>query len=273
MTAYTDALARVLVHEGGKVDDPRDPGGRTNQGVIQRVYNAWRERKGLATRDVYLMTNAERDDIYRAQYWDAIKGDKLPVGVSYVVFDGAVNSGPKQSIKWLQRALGIAADGVIGEVTMAALANDADNDKLIAAIADRRLAFLKALKTFPRFGKGWVRRVDGVLAAGQAMASGSIAPPAHFFEGGNAKANIDDAKKPLPKGAADAAAGGGAGVGLALGGIKDQLEPYTSASRYIEMAVIGLIIAAGAISVGALVYRMWAAKQKAKLADALDVAL
>lgn len=271
MSVYADALSRVLVHEGGKVDDPKDLGGPTNQGVIQRVYDGYRARKDQPKRDVYLMTDAERDEIYKAQYWTAIKGDKLPVGVSYVVFDGAVNSGPKQSIKWLQRALGIAADGVIGEVTMAALANDDDNDALIARICDRRLAFLKALKTFSRFGRGWTRRVDGVLAAGQAMASGSIAPPAHFFEGGNVKASIDDAKKAPPKGAADAAAGGGAGVGLALGALKDQLEPYTSVSRYIEMAVIALIVVAGAISVGALVYRILAARKKTELSDALDV--
>lgn len=271
MTAFSDAMPRVLVHEGGKVDDPHDPGGRTNEGVIQRVYDGFRVRKGLPKRDVYLMTDAERDEIYRAQYWNAIKGDSLPVGVSYVVFDGAVNSGPKQSIKWLQRALGIAADGVIGEVTLAAVADDDDNDALITRICARRMAFLKALRTFARFGRGWTNRVDGVMAAGQAMASGSIAPPAHFFAGGNVKADIEDAKKAPPKGAADAAAGGGAGVGLALGGLKDQLEPYTSVSRYIEIAVIVLIVAAGTISVGALIYRVLAARKKAELTDALDV--
>lgn len=274
MTAFSDALSRVLVHEGGYVNHPADPGGATNFGVTQRVYDAYRLRKGRTAQPVKSITKAEVDEIYRSQYWDAIKGDKLPPGVSYVVMDGAVNSGSKQSIKWLQRALDVPADGVLGEVTLAALAASNDHDKLVDAICDRRMAFLRALKTFPTFGRGWTRRVDEVRAAGKAMAAGSsgvTVQPAAFVANGNAKASIEDAKKAPPKGAADAAAGGGAGVGLALGALKDQLEPYTSVSRYIQIAVIALIVVAGAISVGALLYRVIAARKKAELSDALDV--
>ena len=118
---FRDALARVLVHEGGKVDHPADPGGRTNKGVTQRVYNAWRTKSYLPLRDVYLISDLEVEAIYRFQYWDAIKGDQLPPGIGYVVLDGAVNSGPKQSAKWLQRALGFEpsqVDGMIGSVTL-----------------------------------------------------------------------------------------------------------------------------------------------------------
>lgn len=119
MSEFDRCMTKLLVHEGGKADNPKDPGGRTNQGVIQRTYDAWRRRKGLPVRDVYLMTASERDEIYRTQYWDAIKADELPPGVSYVVFDGSVNSGVSQSVKWLQRALGAVytgkVDGVIGD--------------------------------------------------------------------------------------------------------------------------------------------------------------
>lgn len=97
----------------------------------------------MQPRSVQKLTAPERDAIYRRQYWDAIKGDKLPAGVDYVVFDGAVNSGPKQSIKWLQRALGSAyrgqIDGVIGLATFAALEATEDHDALIDRICDRRM--------------------------------------------------------------------------------------------------------------------------------------
>lgn len=119
---FDRALPHVLVHEGGKVDHPKDPGGRTNKGVTQRVYNAWRSKSNLPPRDVYLIADMEVAAIYRFQYWDAIMGDRLPEGVGYVVFDGAVNSGPKQSIKWLQRALSSLytgkVDGVMGALTL-----------------------------------------------------------------------------------------------------------------------------------------------------------
>lgn len=98
---YSDALSRVLVHEAGYVNDPRDPGGATMKGVTQRTYDGYRKRNGLALRPVRQITPTEVGEIYRRSYWAAIHGDTLPAGVDYVVFDGAVNSGPSQSIKWL----------------------------------------------------------------------------------------------------------------------------------------------------------------------------
>src|SRR5687767_11276425 len=80
MTAsgFARAMPRVLAHEGGKVNHPKDPGGRTNCGITQRVYDAWRVRNDLAPRDVYAMEARERDAIYRGQYWNTIRGDELP---------------------------------------------------------------------------------------------------------------------------------------------------------------------------------------------------
>src|ERR1700722_18553072 len=96
---FTQALSQVLRHEGGVCDDPRDPGGRTNCGITQANYDVYRKSKGLPPHDVYLMADNERDDIYRTRYWDAVRGDQLPSGLDYVVFDGAVNSGVAQSVK------------------------------------------------------------------------------------------------------------------------------------------------------------------------------
>ena len=109
---------------------PKDPGGRTNQGVTQRTYDAWRRSQGLPTRDVYLMADAERDAIYKGEYWTPVRGDDLPVGLDFCVFDAAVNSGVGQAGVWLQNALGDhyagTVDGVIGAKTMQAVADYGD---------------------------------------------------------------------------------------------------------------------------------------------------
>lgn len=274
---FERALPRVLIHEGGKVDDPRDPGGRTNQGVIQRVYDSYRRGKKLSPRDVYLMSSAERDEIYRAQYWDAISGDKLPPGIDYVVFDGAVNSGPRQSVKWLQRALGDLytgkVDGVIGVMTLNAAASYPNHDKLAALIIERRLKFLKALKTWKTFGRGWSSRVMDVLKTGQAWAMGDVGPLVEYRPEGDAKAKIEDAKTPPTKGPGDAATGGGivtGGLGGALDQVKDQLGPYAASLPWVKSVVVAIILIGGLMAVGGLGWRWWATRQKAALDDALD---
>jgi lysozyme family protein len=128
---------------------------------------------GLPARDVFSMTDSELQSIYRNQYWNAVKGDRLPLGIDFVVFDGSVNSGPRQSVIWLQRALGdVKVDGMIGEATIGAIVAHPNHDALVADICDQRMKFLKALRTWRTFGKGWTRRVDDVKRAGQAWASG-----------------------------------------------------------------------------------------------------
>lgn len=273
---FLRALPHVLAHEGGKVDHPKDPGGRTNMGVTQRVYNAWRSKQNLPMRDVYLIDMIEVEAIYRFQYWDAVKGDLLPEGVGYVLFDGAVNSGPKQSIKWLQRALGSiytgSIDGVMGTLTLDAVTAYEDADELIERIIDRREAFLKALKTWPTFGRGWGRRIAAVEATGQAWASGSVGPDP-VFVGGNEKAPIQDAKTAPAKGVADGATGGGlsaGGVAVAINQAQEQLTPYSAAGGWIETVVVILIIAGALLTVGGFAWRWYATRQKAELDDALD---
>lgn len=166
---FAASLALVLKHEGGFSNHPRDPGGATMQGVIQRVYDAYRKRRGLARQSVRWIDKDELHEIYKRQYWDEIKGDVLPKGVDYCVFDGAVNSGPRQSAKWLQRALGVKADGVIGMVTLGAVDAHKNRSALIAAICKRRMSFLQRLRHWITFGKGWTNRVRGVERAATAM--------------------------------------------------------------------------------------------------------
>lgn len=277
---FARSLSKVLVHEGGYSNLKADPGGATMKGVTQRVYDQYRRTNGLDPIPVKNISNGELQAIYKKNYWDQIKADKLAPGVSYVVFDGAVNSGVAQSVKWLQRALqamGLykgAIDGIIGQGTLLAAASVADNDQLIARICERRMAFLKALKTFKTFGKGWTSRVNGVRAVGQAWASGSVGPEVEYIVGGDAKAFISDAKAAPTMAVADGSTGGGIGTGglaVTLEQVRDQLAPYSYGSELIGKVVAGLIVTGAVLTVGGLAYRWWANRRKAERLDALDL--
>jgi len=150
-------LDQVLKYEGGRVDDPRDPGGRTAYGVTQRVYDAWRVKHGQPKVDVFNIARSEIEAIYRQEYWDKVRGDDLPAGVDLAVFDYAVNSGVSRAVKHLQAVVGVREDGEIGPATLQAV-----RAYVGLALCDRRLSFLKGLGTWATFGKGWGSRVADV---------------------------------------------------------------------------------------------------------------
>lgn len=150
-------LDQVLRYEGGKVDHPKDPGGRTAFGVTQKVYDAWRVKQGKPKDDVFNIARSEIEAIYRQEYWDRVRGDDLPAGLDLAVFDYAVNSGVSRAVRHLQGVVGVAQDGVIGPATLQAV-----RAYVALSLCDRRLAFLKGLATWVTFGKGWSSRVADV---------------------------------------------------------------------------------------------------------------
>jgi lysozyme family protein len=174
---FAAALALVLRDEGGYVDDPRDPGGATNMGITLRTLAAWRGTT-LPKSEVMNLTVAEAGKIYKARYWDAIRGDDLPVGLDYAVFDYAVNSGPGAAASALQRVLSVPMDGVIGPVTLAAASKSPTT--AILMLCANRLQFLEGLSTWGAFGNGWSARVSRVKAAALAMVTASPAAPVPY---------------------------------------------------------------------------------------------
>ncbi len=165
---FADCVARVLKSEGGNDDDPRDPGGRTSRGILQREWNEWlRTHPGLPA-DVFDAPQDEIVAIYHEKYWNVLSCADLPAGVDYAVFDYGVNSGNDRSAKALQSFAGVEADGQIGPKTIEATAS-LDPTTLVNQICTQRLAFLRALDTWPTFGKGWTARVQGVRTAALAM--------------------------------------------------------------------------------------------------------
>ena len=175
------AIALILHHEGGLADHPADPGGITNRGVTIHTAKALgidKDGDGDTDRqDVMLLTEADAIRVFDFHYWDKVRADELPAGVDYCTADAAVNSGPRRGAIWLQRALGVKADGKVGPVTLAA-ARTADPHVTIDRMCDDRLAFLRRLSTWGTFGKGWTRRVEDVRREAKAMASPAPRPTA-----------------------------------------------------------------------------------------------
>lgn len=141
---YDFALNGLLKDEGGYTNHPSDPGGPTNFGITLADYKKYINKNGTAA-DVKDMTVAQAKSIYRKRYWDALDCDNLPSGVDYAIFDYGVNSGVGRARKINARFASIT-----------------DNVKRINAICDERMAFLRGLRTFPVFGRGWTTRVAGV---------------------------------------------------------------------------------------------------------------
>ena len=165
---FERSLALVLQHEGGYVNHPSDPGGRTNLGVTQRVWEDYVGHK-VDEAEMRSLTKEMVSPLYRKEYWDAVHGDKLPCGADYLAFDFAVNAGSFRCIKTIQRALNITADGVIGPVTVKAI-QDTNAEDFINNFSAAKESFYRGLTTFPTFGKGWLNRV----AEGKKNAEGML---------------------------------------------------------------------------------------------------
>ena len=157
---WPQCFALVLKNEGGYVDNPADPGGATNLGCTKAVWEQYIGRS-VTKDDIKALTPNDVMPLYKVKYWDTIKGDDLPEGVDYAVFDYAINSGPSRAAKALQSVLSITVDGQIGPATLRAL--ETSNPREVAtAVCEARLAFLQSLSTYATFGKGWSRRVSEV---------------------------------------------------------------------------------------------------------------
>lgn len=156
MSDFKTAMGIIFSHEGGYVNDPRDPGGETRYGISKRAY---------PNIDIRELKREDAAKIYKRDYWDKVRGDSLPFGVALAVFDFAVNAGVDRSIKLLQRCVDVKQDGKFGDVTLAAVLAH-NKHALMEELATGRIMYYSGLATFKTYGAGWTRRTVETLATG-----------------------------------------------------------------------------------------------------------
>lgn len=153
--SFDRAFEIVVGLEGGYVNDPVDPGGETKYGITRRDHPA---------EDIANLTLDRAKEIYRVGYWNPVHGNDLPWPLSLCVFDAAVNQGVVPAAKMLQRALGVAADGIIGRQTLLAAARGGQWH--VAKFMAIRAMRYQLTRNFERYGEGWLTRIFEVAMKG-----------------------------------------------------------------------------------------------------------
>jgi lysozyme family protein len=155
MSAFDDAFTALIGNEGGYSNNPADPGGETMWGITARVARGWGYQGAM--KDLPLETAKA---IARKFYWDPYQCDQFDPRVSFQIFDAAYNGG--HPAQWLQQAAGVAADGSIREITVAAV-RAADPLKIVILFNASRILYYTSLGTWESFGKGWSNRIANNL--------------------------------------------------------------------------------------------------------------
>lgn len=161
--SFERALPDILAYEGGAVDDPDDHGGRTNHGITQKTYSAWLAKQSRPDADVFDISSADVETIYKQEYWLAGHCNALPWPVSYVHFDSMVQHKPAVAKCMLQRAAGVMVDSIIGPQTMKACFDDPQ--RVAERLCDEREQLYRRLAERPgqqKFLKGWLSRLEKV---------------------------------------------------------------------------------------------------------------
>ena len=168
---FDTCFAKVIQSEGGYVWDKDDAGGETNLGVTIGAWGAYLGR-AIKSGEMKALTKGTVKPFYKQMYWDKVKGDDLPAGVDYAVFDFAVNAGVGRAAKFLQRSVGAVDDGVIGSGTLS-LVSKTHPTILLNNFADQKDRFYNGLAisnpSQQKFLKGWLARVDHVQDIAESM--------------------------------------------------------------------------------------------------------
>lgn len=158
-SVFEKSFQEVMLAEGGYVNNPKDPGGETCYGVSKRAY---------PNLDIKNLTLDDAKEIYRRDYWNKCGADKLPEGVAVMAADLAYNSGISRSIKLMQRTCGLPESGKLDPLTLGKI-ESSDIPEYMEKFKNVRMNFLRSLKTWSTFGRGWTNRVNKNYAFGVAI--------------------------------------------------------------------------------------------------------
>ena len=164
-----DIIERVLTFEGGFVNNPQDRGGPTNFGITAAVLGRVRNLGRPATAaEIQALTRDEAVAIYKASYIATPKFDQIADGnLRLIVVDSGVLHGTDRATRWLQTALAVAADGIIGTNTIAALNQAGVSSKAGQSVLAQRFKFIGNILTSNpsqvEFASGWLNRVADLL--------------------------------------------------------------------------------------------------------------
>ena len=168
MITFDEAFDRLISHEGGYSDDPRDSGNWT--GGAQGVGQLKGTKFGIAAcsygyLDIKNLSLEEAKAIYRRDFWEVCGAAHS--AIKFQLFDASVNHGRGNAIRFLQRAVKVADDGDWGVKSQAALGSMEPNDVLLRFLA-YRLKFWASLQKFDIYGRGWTNRgADNLLFAAE----------------------------------------------------------------------------------------------------------
>ena len=152
-------LSFTLKEEGGFVDNPDDPGGATKWGITLGTFRTYIGNP-LATVAMLKEINFDQvRNIYLKKYWLVMGCGNMPAGLDLMVFDHGVNGGDVPSVELLQRAVGVFEDGIVGPLTLGAIAARSVS-MLITALRAEQLASYRRDRGFAEFGHGWMARLQ-----------------------------------------------------------------------------------------------------------------
>lgn len=162
---FDNAFQLLMINEGGDrkdggfVDDPSDNGGETKFGISRARY---------PNLDIKKLTRDEAKEIYENDFWLHYQCDKMPWPIAWTVFDCVVNHNATEAIRWLQIAVGVTADGILGAKTMAAIKAVKEPINVARDITLARRDYCEGLHNYDSFKAGWNRRhLDTLIGAVQ----------------------------------------------------------------------------------------------------------